>query len=244
MTPSPPKLHPRTPTTPMTASKATFFMNKEVEPEMPRTARIRRSTSTRFGAPLTREISAGSNDGVSVTNTECDDGGGRDEDYGYDDGARQSDSSVPDVPEIPGTLSGSTGTGASYSPALTAGEKGTLTPSASSSLPRPPATGGYNTRANASTAKLTGPRPFSHHPSNLTKPRTADGGSSTNNGSESITPKASKHESAPAPTKSGHSVTFSGNPPAIASAARGSPAAKPPSLHIRRRSAGGGDKCS
>lgn len=246
MTPPPPLQHPRTPTTPMTASKATFCVNREVEPEVPRTAHITRSTSTRFGSPLTREISAGESsrktnntDEHSATTADCDAGGGGDENNDYEDSIRQNDNSVSGAPEIPGTFPAFSGSGASYSPLLPE-EKGTPTPSVSSSLPRPPATGGYNTRATANTAKVAGPRPLSHHPSSLSKPRTADDNSSSiNNGSESITPRATKHDSTPATHKIGSAVTFSGKAPTIAPVPRGSPASKPASLHIRRRSAGG-----
>ncbi|KAI5286582.1 hypothetical protein KEM54_006664, partial [Ascosphaera aggregata] len=237
ITPPPPIQHSRTPTTPMTASKATFFPAREVEPEMPRTVQVRRCTSTSFGA-LLKETGASASGDKSKPD-DCNDHGGDVEARegggdAYDDRNFQSDSSVPDVPEIPSRISMDT-TPAS----MVSGDKGTSTPSG---LSRVSAIGGYTPRSHASTAKLTGPRPLTRNPGSFSKPRTADGRTSmlsNSVASDSVTPKATKHDSAPAQQRVGPSVTFSGKPPAIASAPRGSPASKPASLHIRRRSAGG-----
>ncbi|KAI5294481.1 hypothetical protein KEM52_003921 [Ascosphaera acerosa] len=245
-TPPPPPHHPRTPTTPITASKAITFSTRDFEPELPHTTQARRSASTRFGDFMTHDL--------SVTHPPES---GKDGSPGYPPAGIEAVLEKGHMPsqgmsghstaaqalahrDLPGDMSASmletgadTGKDARHSSYNALASKTLVAGSY-------PATA---SQASNSMTKLTGPRPISQQPPLVSTSRMRSG--ETPNGVNSvlntITPRSTRHETATAQaSRVGLSSAALGTkPPALTSSvARGGLATKPGSLHIRRRSAG------
>ncbi|KAI5300803.1 hypothetical protein KEM55_004849 [Ascosphaera atra] len=235
VTTPPPRAYPRTPATPMTASKATFFANnKDVESKVPHSVKQKRRTtsSAHFGALSDRRLSPGSAGSEDHIVEMADDDTIKPSTaiVGQTD-MSDIDPDVSDIqglPESPATVSASE-------------EKGLPTPtptSSASSLPR--------SLGNGFPRMSSGSHESSHR--NVTaeeKDKVATGFGGTTAITEIVAAKVSNYEFDPTSSTSkvvpSATLNSTGSTKAFPTELKGSPAVakqRTTSLHIKGRSAG------